>query len=137
MSTSMEMEARTRVSISKIVHCFAHPLVIHIEFICTRPIFKNKLVKSSTYFFIADLLPYGYRLPMLSKSQHDIAVRSLMANDVNHIQPHKSECSKPKCAILRSLVEQNVPMSNKSSMPFVFLLKPHRNFPISEESTNF
>lgn len=48
-----------------------------------------------------NLLPYGYRLPVKSQSQHD----------------SKSDCYNPKCAILRSLIEQN--NINHNSIPKV------------------
>ncbi|CAI2352298.1 unnamed protein product [Caenorhabditis sp. 36 PRJEB53466] len=63
-----------------------------------------------------NLLPYGYRLPL--RSQHDMVLHSLMANDPNHIHSAKSDCFNPKCSMLRSLIENNIPL-NKNYMPKV------------------
>ncbi|EGT45090.1 hypothetical protein CAEBREN_23632 [Caenorhabditis brenneri] len=49
-----------------------------------------------------NLLPYGYRLPVKSQSQHD----------------SKLDCFNPKCAILRGLIDQNN-NNNNNSIPKV------------------
>lgn len=49
-----------------------------------------------------NLLPYGYRLPVKSQSQHD----------------SKLDCFNPKCAILRGLIDQNT-NNNNNSIPKV------------------
>uniref|UniRef100_K7GVS5 KH domain-containing protein n=3 Tax=Caenorhabditis japonica TaxID=281687 RepID=K7GVS5_CAEJA len=67
-----------------------------------------------------NLLPYGYRLPVMSKSQHEMPNEfnllhsHLSSNSISNSHSTKFDCFNPKCTILRNLIEQN---SSKNATP--------------------
>ncbi|CAB3406710.1 unnamed protein product [Caenorhabditis bovis] len=78
------------------------------------------------------LLPFAYRIPAFADCKHEVFLKTLLSlglpptSVVQLMYNQQKECDIPKCSVLRSLIEHNVPLSHKYDAPLSGVSKmPH------------